>query len=120
MFLREVSPQFIHEDFLDCFLQLPNSFFAPKAPEKFQEFIERYGTHYVKGAKFGGYLHIKKSKRKSEGMTINDIRDEAVSELEEIAGTAGNHMNHNQDNSAAAGGASGSASGSGESGFISY
>jgi hypothetical protein len=30
MFLREVSPKFIHEDFLDCFMMLPNSFYAPK------------------------------------------------------------------------------------------
>ena len=31
MFLREVSPKWLHEDFLDCFMMLPNSYYAPKA-----------------------------------------------------------------------------------------
>ena len=47
MFLREVAPQWLHEDFLDCFMMLPNSYYAPKAKEMFEDFIKRYGTHYV-------------------------------------------------------------------------
>ena len=31
MFLREVKPNYIHEDFLNCFMMLPQSFYAPKA-----------------------------------------------------------------------------------------
>ena len=40
------------------------------------DFITRYGTHYLKAAKFGGQLEIVKKKRKIQGMTISDMRSE--------------------------------------------
>ena len=61
---------------LDCFMALPNSFFAPKAPEKFQEFISRFGTHYTSAAKFGGQLTITKTKKMIAGMSIEDTKKE--------------------------------------------
>ena len=61
---------------LDCFMALPNSFFAPKAPEKFQEFISRFGTHYTTAAKFGGQLTITKTKKMIAGMSIEDTKKE--------------------------------------------
>ena len=42
------------------------------------DFITRYGTHYLKAAKFGGQLTIVKKKRKIQGMTITDMRSEAT------------------------------------------
>ena len=35
------------EAFIDEFMALPNSFYAPRAPEKFQQFIDRFGKHYT-------------------------------------------------------------------------
>ena len=93
MFLREVAPNWLHEDFIDCFMMLPNSFYAPKAPEKFMDFITRYGTHYVHAAKFGGQLSIVKKKRILAGMNITDIRDEAQHEMDKISGIATNKAN---------------------------
>ena len=76
MFLREVKPNYIHEDFLTAFMALPNSYFAPKAPERFQEFISRFGTHYVHAAKFGGELTIMKEKKMITGMSIRDMKED--------------------------------------------
>ena len=76
MFLREVKPNYIHEDFLDCFLMLPQSYFSPRAPERFQDFILRYGTHYVKAAKFGGQLKVVKTKTISDSSDVTDFRKE--------------------------------------------
>ena len=58
IFLRDVEPNYIMSGFLDCFLSLPQSFYAPGAPEKFQDFILRYGTHYVKAAKEGSKIFL--------------------------------------------------------------
>lgn len=88
MFLREVKPNYIHEDFLNCFLMLPQSFFAPKAAEKFQDFIQRYGTHYVKAAKFGGQLKIIKTREVTSKASITDFRKEMQEQINEIVGSA--------------------------------
>ena len=92
MFLREVSPQWLHEDFLDCFMMLPNSYYAPKAKEMFEDFIKRYGTHYVHAAEFGGQLSVIKKKTMIDGMTLTDVRQEAQEEMDAIAGQAANEF----------------------------
>ena len=78
IFLREISANYIRENFLDCFLSLPSSFFAPGAPQKFQDFIMRYGTHIVKAARFGGQLEVLKTKTKTTRqrlkIKISDIK----------------------------------------------
>ena len=74
MFLREVKPNYIHEEFLDKFMALPQSFFSPKAPEKFMDFIQRYGTHYVKGAVFGGELKVIKTRTVNSTADTTDFR----------------------------------------------
>ena len=89
MFLREVQPKYIHEDFLNCFLMLPQSFFSPKAPEKFQNFIQQYGTHYTKAAKFGGQLKIIKTQEITDESEIKDFRDEMQGQVNEIVGNVG-------------------------------
>ena len=58
IFLRDVEPNYIMSGFLDCFLSLPQSFYAPGAPQMFQDFILRYGTHYVKAAKEGSKISL--------------------------------------------------------------
>ena len=88
MFLREVKPNYIHEDFLDCFLMLPQSFFSPKAPQMFMDFIQRYGTHYVKAAKFGGQLKIVKTKQVTSKASIDDFRTEIQKQVNKIVGSA--------------------------------
>ena len=78
------------EAFIDEFMALPNSFYAPRAPEKFQQFIDRFGKHYTQAAKFGGKLKIVKTKVMMTGMSITDAKDEAQKEMDEIVGNSFN------------------------------
>ena len=78
------------EAFIDEFMALPNSFYAPRAPEKFQQFIDRFGKHYTQAAKFGGKLKIVKTKVMMTEMSITDAKDEAQKEMDEIVGNSFN------------------------------
>ena len=75
--------------FLDTFLKLPQSYFAPGGPRKFLDFIQRYGTHYVKAAKFGGELKIVKSRERNSQTDTLDFRDEAQVDFNNIVGSGG-------------------------------
>ena len=84
-----MAPNFIEVDFLDLFLSLPQSYFAPGAPQKFMDFIQRYGTHYVKAAKFGGQLTVTKTKTSTASTDVTDFRNEAQDEFNSIVGSGG-------------------------------
>ncbi|XP_068740594.1 uncharacterized protein [Montipora capricornis] len=60
VFLDEVKPQDVSLSFLREFMELPTSYFAAGGPLKYQNFIQRWGTHYIKSSKFGGQLQIRK------------------------------------------------------------
>lgn len=87
MFLREVAPNNIKAGFLDCFMKLPQSFYSPGAPAKFQDFILRYGTHFVKAAKFGGQFKVVKQKELTAETKIADFRKETQGEFNSIVGS---------------------------------
>jgi len=53
-FMDDPLPEYLTPEFLDDFKILPTSFYMPDAPEKFQLFIQRWGTHVVKSVKLGG------------------------------------------------------------------
>ncbi|KAJ7378599.1 hypothetical protein OS493_021899 [Desmophyllum pertusum] len=61
IYLDEVKPGDLSVNFLREFMALPLYYFAPDAPMKFQNFILRWGTHYIKSGKFGGRLQISKT-----------------------------------------------------------
>ncbi|KAL9985287.1 hypothetical protein ACROYT_G007668 [Oculina patagonica] len=61
IYLDEVKPDDLSVNFLQEFMELPLSYLAPGAAIKFQDFILRWGTHYIKSGKFGGRLQIFKS-----------------------------------------------------------
>merc|ERR1719209_1576847 len=56
IFLDEVTPDQLSEAFLQDYLALPIKYFdfRNRAPQKYNEFIRRWGTHYIKAASFGG------------------------------------------------------------------
>ncbi|KAL9951279.1 hypothetical protein ACROYT_G043917 [Oculina patagonica] len=62
----EVKPGGLNLNFLREFMDLPQSYLAPGAAIKFQDFILRWGTHYIKSGKFGGRLQIFKTMEASE------------------------------------------------------
>ncbi|XP_078353422.1 uncharacterized protein LOC144638115 isoform X2 [Oculina patagonica] len=66
IYLDEVKPGDISVNFLREFMDLPLTYLAPGAAMKFQDFILRWGTHYIKSGKFGGRLQIFKTMEASE------------------------------------------------------
>ncbi|KAJ7378667.1 hypothetical protein OS493_021970 [Desmophyllum pertusum] len=66
IYLDEVKPGDLSVNFLREFMDLPLSYLAPGAAVKFQDFILRWGTHYIKSGKFGGRLQIFKTMEASE------------------------------------------------------
>ena len=56
IFLDEVKPDQLSEAFLQDYMALPIRYFdfKNKAPQKFTDFLLRWGTHYIKSASFGG------------------------------------------------------------------
>ncbi|XP_019616275.1 PREDICTED: uncharacterized protein LOC109463839 [Branchiostoma belcheri] len=75
IFLDEVTPDSLSLAFLRDFLSLPKNFINGKA--KLQEFIIRYGTHYIKSAKFGGSFRLFKTQEASKTSTLSDFSIQA-------------------------------------------
>ena len=50
-------------------------------------FIQQYGTHYVKAAKFGGQLKVIKTRAITSTSSITDFRKEMQTQVNEITGT---------------------------------
>jgi len=65
IFMDEVKPSDLSLNFLREFMELPLSYYSPGAPIKYQDFVQRWGTHYIKSAKFGGQLEIRKTMDKT-------------------------------------------------------
>ncbi|XP_019621121.1 PREDICTED: uncharacterized protein LOC109467541 [Branchiostoma belcheri] len=62
IFLDFVTPEDLNLAFLRDFLALPTTYFAIGADKQCQNFILRWGTHYITSAKFGGQLKVVKTK----------------------------------------------------------
>ncbi|XP_068693345.1 uncharacterized protein [Montipora foliosa] len=61
IFMDEVKPSDLSLNFLREFMELPLSYYSPGSPIKYQDFVQRWGTHYIKSSKFGGQLEIRKT-----------------------------------------------------------
>ncbi|XP_078348817.1 uncharacterized protein LOC144633816 isoform X1 [Oculina patagonica] len=61
IFMDEVKPSDLSLSFLREFMDLPVSYYHPGAQIKYQNFIQRWGTHYIKSAQFGGQLEVIKT-----------------------------------------------------------
>ncbi|XP_031555977.1 uncharacterized protein LOC116292765 [Actinia tenebrosa] len=80
IFKDEVKPQDLSRNFLREFVGLHMHYFTPGAPAKFQDFILRWGTHYIKSARFGGQLELRKTQLAS--MTASKEEFSRESEME--------------------------------------
>lgn len=67
IFMDEVTPSQLSEAFLLDYIDLPVRFhdFRNKAPQKYIRFLERWGTHYIKSASFGGKFTLLRESKKS-------------------------------------------------------
>ena len=74
IFMDEVTPDQLSVSFLKDYMNLPLSFYdvSNQAQQKYLRFIERWGTHYIKSASFGGKFTILRKSIKSAGQTTEE------------------------------------------------
>lgn len=74
IFMDEVTPDQLSVSFLKDYTNLPLSFYDVRnqAQQKYMRFIERWGTHYVKSASFGGKFTILRESVKSAKQTTEE------------------------------------------------
>ena len=83
-----LTPNYLVYSFLDAFRQLPTSFYRPGAPEKFQEFIDLYGTHMVKSCMMGGVMSMKNTVKTSSELTVDDFKEATQKKFEDVTATS--------------------------------
>ena len=81
-------PAYLTPEFLDDFKILPNSFYSPDAPEKFEAFILRWGTHVVKSAKFGGKFSMKRTTKNDGTVKVEDFQRETQNEFDRVTASS--------------------------------
>ncbi|CAH1268604.1 CLEC4M [Branchiostoma lanceolatum] len=87
IFLDFVGPESLNVAFLRDFLNLPGTYFAIGADMEFQNFILRWGTHYITSAKFGGQLKIIKTKTASVTDSQESFAKAAQSDFHKLFST---------------------------------
>lgn len=138
-FLDDINPETLTNDFLDDFRLeflktasflpfqlkfflriLPTTFYNPDSPIMFQDFIDRWGTHVVKSANFGGRLQFIKTATDNGDVDISEFHQETQKTFEKLS--ANSYMKQTQDESSTdvsvAASASGSAGGPSGFGFL--
>ncbi|XP_019614331.1 PREDICTED: uncharacterized protein LOC109462237 [Branchiostoma belcheri] len=77
IFMDDVTPEQLNVGFLRDFISLPESYFSVGAEIIFQNFYLRWGTHYIKSAKFGGQLKIIKTKQATKDLSMSEFATKA-------------------------------------------
>ncbi|XP_066268834.1 uncharacterized protein [Branchiostoma lanceolatum] len=90
IFLDEISPDTLSLPFMRDFLSLPKNFIVGKA--ELQKFIIRYGTHYIKSAKFGGSFRLFKTQEASKSESLQDFSIQAQASYNSLFFNAGGHF----------------------------
>eukprot|EP00058_Branchiostoma_floridae_P014109 XP_002599597.1 hypothetical protein BRAFLDRAFT_77695 [Branchiostoma floridae] len=87
IFMDDVTPDQLNVGFLRDFISLPESYFSIGAEMIFQNFYLRWGTHYIKSAKFGGQLKLMKTKQASKSLSISEFATRAESDWKKTFST---------------------------------
>jgi len=90
--LGEMKPDDLSVEFYSSLIDLPTSYFDLGADVKYQEFILRWGTHYVHAAKFGGRLSVIKKSKKESKMNHEAFAEHAQDEFSSMLGTMRSSM----------------------------
>ncbi|XP_032235405.2 uncharacterized protein LOC116617089 isoform X2 [Nematostella vectensis] len=89
IFKDEVKPQDLSRAFLREFMSLPASYFDIKAPLVYQDFVLRWGTHYIKSARFGGQLELRKTVQRTSSQTKEQVSEKMEAEYRSLFWSAG-------------------------------
>ncbi|KAJ7336555.1 hypothetical protein OS493_011769 [Desmophyllum pertusum] len=82
--MDEVKPTDLSLTFMRDFFALPANYFSPEDQMKYQEFIQRWGTSYVKSAIFGGELQIMKVQNRDTSGTKEEFAEEMEAEYNNL------------------------------------
>ena len=85
--LGELKPEEMSAGFFSDIMSLPSSYFNLGAESTFQTFISKWGTHFIKSAKFGGQLSIMKTSKKESRISQEEFAETAQSEFSGMLGT---------------------------------
>ncbi|KAL9983627.1 hypothetical protein ACROYT_G005826 [Oculina patagonica] len=89
IFMDEVKPQDLSMSFLREFMSLPTSYFSAGGPLKYQNFLQRWGTHFIKSAKFGGQLEIRKTMDAQEAKSKKEFEVQMEMEYKTLFASVG-------------------------------
>ncbi|CAH1802433.1 unnamed protein product, partial [Owenia fusiformis] len=85
IFMDEVTPGDLSQALLKDYLNLPTSYYkSSSAVMKYQNFLLRWGTHFIKSAKFGGSLKLSRTKVMSEKETEEQFATAAYSDMQSL------------------------------------
>ncbi|XP_078668039.1 uncharacterized protein LOC144909744 isoform X1 [Branchiostoma floridae x Branchiostoma belcheri] len=87
IFLDFVKPEDLNLAALRDFLKLPKSYFNIGADRMYNNYILRWGTHYITSAMFGGQLKIIKTKQVTDDTSIESFAMAAQTEYKKMLST---------------------------------
>ncbi|XP_035659246.1 uncharacterized protein LOC118404286 [Branchiostoma floridae] len=94
IFLDEVTPDSLSLAFLRDFLSLPKNFIQGKA--KLQDFIIRYGTHFIKSAKFGGSFKLFQTQEATKTESLEDFSVQSEASYSSLFFSGGGHYSNEE------------------------
>uniref|UniRef100_A0A1I8J970 MACPF domain-containing protein n=1 Tax=Macrostomum lignano TaxID=282301 RepID=A0A1I8J970_9PLAT len=85
--LDEVKPTDLSLALLKDYMSLPVSYFSIGADVKYQNFLLRWGTHFIRSGKFGGQLKITKRARSDKVQSAQQFASIAETEFQSMFAT---------------------------------
>ncbi|RNA42532.1 hypothetical protein BpHYR1_011154 [Brachionus plicatilis] len=88
LFIENVRSESIDPFFLIDFMSLPENYFLDDAVQKYEQFIFRYGTHYIHSAEFGGQILFENTRSIESGSSINEELSKSWNEIQKSFGSS--------------------------------
>ena len=89
-----VSPSDLTQEFLRDYLDLPDNYFVIGAYVHSQDFLLRYGSHFIKSAEFGAQLAIVKTMKSEKKLTTEQFSEIAETEFKALTNTLQNQVDN--------------------------
>ena len=80
---KQLDPKFLRD-----FLLLPSDIFTIRSAEKYQKFIENYGTHMIVGSSFGGSFAIQLISSSASHGSFDEFKESSQMEIDSMRGTS--------------------------------
>lgn len=88
LFIENVRSESIDPFFLIDFMSLPDNYFLNDAVQKYEQFIFRYGTHYIHSAEFGGQILFENTRFIESESSISEELSKSWNEIQKSFGSS--------------------------------